>query len=208
MSTVADQNSYRSLRAAAAVAAQTQRLVVGQRRVLQTPSVPLQGASSQVAPRHRALVVGHARQRGHLLAGLDVRDVQDLVHVQVVVLQLSEQHLRVGPARHADAQRFGLPVRPIARRGGLTGLVQVGLILAGLARLAPARDFAVRVGLGGLGLVLEGGNPLHWPELAVDLGQSRGFDSTAADASVGGDPTTPVDGRSCRRDMRGSDELN
>lgn len=173
---------------------------MGQSRVLQTPSVPLQGASAQVAPRHRALVVGHARQRGHLLAGLDVRHVQDLVHVQVVVLQLPEQHLSVGPAHHADAQGFGLPVHPVGGRGGLAGLVRAGLILAGLAQLAPTLDFTVRVGLSGLGLVLERGNPLHWPELAVDLGESRGFDSTAAAAGVGGNTTTPVDGRSCRRD--------
>ena len=193
---------YLSLRAAAS---QAQRLVVGQSGAHQAPPPgPLQRTPPQVAPRHRALVVGDARQRGHLLTGFDVRHVQDLVHVQIVVLQFPEQSLRVVPSNADAGQALPLPPRPVGGGGGVSWLVGAGVLFTGLPWLPQpqplTRGFPIRVGVCGLRLVFEGRDSLHRPELTMDLGKPRGFDSPA---TVGGNPTTPVDGWSCTRKRDG-----
>lgn len=197
-------STYRRLGAAAA---QAQRLVVGQRRALQpSRAVPLQGPSTQVGPRYRALVMRNARKGRHLLAGFDIRHVQDLVHVQVVVLQLPEQSLRVvrsddAAAAAAAAEGLGFPLTPIGGGGGRRRLLKAGLIFTGLPWLPQplALELPVRLRVRSLRLVFEGRHPLHGSELAVDLSQPGWLDDAAA---VGGNAAAPVDGRSCRRSRR------
>ncbi len=146
--------------------------------------------------------MGDARQRGHLLTGLDIRHVQDLIHVQVIVLKLAEQSLGVVPSNDTNAaattaQTLCLSSRRVRGGGGLSLFVRAGVIFTGLLWLAEplALDFTIRVRVSGLWLVFERGDPLHRTKLAVDFRNPCGFDSPAA---VGGNATAPVDGWSCK----------
>lgn len=146
----------------------------------------------------------NARESRHLLTGFYIRHVQDLVHVQIVVLQLPEQSLWVvGSTAAAAAEALGFPFRPIGGGGGggRRGFLKAGVIFTGLPWLPQALvlELPIRLRVRSLRLVFEGRHPLHRAELAVDLSQSAWFDDSAA---VGGNAAAPVDGRSCRRCKR------
>lgn len=142
----------------------------------------------------------------HLLTGFYIRHIQDLIHIQIVVLQLPEQSLWVvrsddtatAAAVAAAAEALCFPFRPIGRGGGRRPFVKAGVIFVALPWLPQplVLELPIRLRVRSFRLMFKGRHPLHRSELTVDLSKSSWFDDSAA---VSGNAPAPVDGWSCRR---------